>query len=133
MKLTVTFVTQVLFAIAAPVVAGVVVGTHGVWGAVLGVVLVVAFFGSTKFLLGPIVTMSPAMSQAMALLFFLTKAGVLAALLIVLRGSEQATAAIDFMSLALTIIGGSVLWISTQTIDHARSRVLTYDLPETEK
>lgn len=133
MKVTVTFITQILFAIAALATAGILAGSQGLWGAALGVVLVVAFFGSTKFLLGPIVSMSPAMSQAMALLFFLTKAGVLAALLIVLRGSEQATATIDFLSLALTIIVGSVLWISTQTIDHARSRIPTYDLPETEK
>ena len=130
MKLSVTAVSQVLFAAIALLVSGIARGGPGLLGAALGIVMVWLFFGSTKFILGPIVAMSPAMSQALALLFFFTKAGVLAAVLIVLQRSDDMSEVLDFGCLAVTLIVGSVLWISSQTIDHTRARIHTYDLPK---
>ena len=73
------------------------------------------------------------MSQALALLFFFTKAAVLAAVLIVMRKSDSTAEVVDFSCLAAALIGGSLVWIVAQTIDHARDRTPTYDLPQSDE
>lgn len=133
MRFTATLSMQIAFGVAVVVGSWFVRDLPGLWGALLGTLMVVLFFGSTKFVLGPIVAMSPAMSQALALLFFLTKAAALAAVLVVLRKSESSAEVLDFSCLAAALIGGSLVWILAQTIDHTRARIPTYDLPQSDE
>ncbi len=132
MKFSFTLILQLVAWVVAVAAGTVFRGWPGIWGAVVAMILVLLFFGSTKVIIGPIATMSPAMSQPLALLFFLTKAAVLAALLIVMWESESAADFVDFVTLGVTLIVGSVVWIIGQTIDHSQARILTFDLPESD-
>ena len=133
MRFSFTFAMQSAFALAVAIGSWITRGVPGLWGALLGILMVVLFFGSTKFILGPIVAMSPAMSQSLALLFFFTKAAALAAVLIVMSKSDSTADVVDFSCLAAALIGGSLVWIAGQTIDHARARIPTYDLPQSDE
>ncbi|TXJ04993.1 MAG: hypothetical protein E6Q27_06825 [Aeromicrobium sp.] len=133
MRFKATTYGQVALWLAILVTAWLLRGSVGLFGALFGIVVVVLFFGSTKVIIGPIASMSPAMSQAFALLFYFTKAAALAALLIVMTSQADVREYLDFGAIAVALIVGSIGWIVAQTIEHTRERILTYDLPETGK
>ena len=133
MRFKATTYGQVALWLAILVTAWLLRGSVGLFGALFGIVVVVLFFGSTKVIIGPIASMSPAMSQAFALLFYFTKAAALAALLIVMTSQGDVREYLDFGAVSGALIVGSIGWIIAQTIDHVRSRIPTYDLPETGK
>lgn len=130
MMRSVRFWTQLILALAFLTVFSLLAGWPGFWGALIGSVAVIIFFGSTVAVIGPIATWYPHLSLAFALTFYMTKALVLAALFILLRTREHLDAAVDDHALAITLIASSIGWLISHTIDAVRTRTPTYDLPE---
>lgn len=116
--------------VVCAVVAGVVVGTEGVVGALIGGVIVLAFFGATPTVLGPVTKATPALSMMFALIFFFTKVVALFALFVVLRRSSGDSGAIDPESVSVTVIATTMVWLGARVLDATRERMPIYDLPE---
>lgn len=124
-----TVASLVTIAVCA-VVAGVVVGSPGVVGALVGGVIVLAFFGATPAVLGPVVKQTPALSLMFALIFFFTKVVALFALFVVLRRSSGDSGALDPESVSVTVIATTMVWLGARVVDATRERTPIYDLPE---
>ena len=112
------------------VVAGLVVGTEGVVGALIGGVIVLGFFGATPTVLGPVAKATPALSLMFAMIFFLTKVVALFALFVVLRRSAGESGPIDAESVSVTVIATTMVWLGARVLDATRERTPIYDLPE---
>lgn len=130
MKFRVVWLAELLAVIALLAVFGWLRGPAGVFGVLVGLLIVVLFFGSTLTIIGPLAHVSPAMAQPMGILFFLTKALVLAAALVVFKSQPELHETVDLAALGTTVIIGAVAWIVGHTIDLVRARIPTYDLPE---
>lgn len=124
-----TPVVAVLTIALCMVVAGLVVGTSGALGALTGGVIVVAFFGSTPALLGPVVKATPQLSLVFAMLFFLTKVVALVALFVVLSRASGPDGRLDPESVSVTVIATTLVWLVARIVDATRDRTPTYDLP----
>lgn len=111
------------------VVAGLVVGAPGFWGAVVGAVIVVGFFASTPAVLGPVAKADPRLSLLFALVFFLTKVVALVALFVVLSRAADDGGALDAESVSVTVIVTALAQIAARIVDATRDRTPTYDLP----
>lgn len=112
------------------VVATFVVGSAGLVGAIIGGVVVLAFFGATPAVLGPVTKTSPGLSLMFAMIFFTTKVVALLALFIVLRESTGESGPIDAESVSVTVIATTLAWIGARLLDATRERTPIYDLPE---
>lgn len=117
--------------VVCAVTAAVVVGGPGLLGAVIGGVIVVAFFGSTPAVMGPVAKATPALSLMFAVIFFFTKVVALLALFVVLRRSSGDAGAIDAESVSVAVIVTTLVWLFLRVVDSTRERTPVYDLPET--
>ncbi len=111
------------------IVAAFVVGAPGFWGAVIGGVVVLAFFTSTPAVLGPVAKTSPGLSLMFAMVFFLTKVVALVALFVVLSRASGQDGPIDAESVSVTVIATTFAWLVAKIVDTTRERTPTYDLP----
>lgn len=114
------------------VVAAFVVGGAGVSSALIAGLIVLAFFGSTPAILGPLATTSPRLSLVAAVVFFFTKVIALVALFLLLARAAELGTWLDAEVLSVTIIVTTVVWLVTRIIDAARTRQPMYDLPDTQ-
>lgn len=126
---TLTPVVAVATIVLCMVVAAIVVGSSGVLGALTGGVIVMAFFGSTPALLGPVVKATPRLSLVFAMLFFLTKVVALVALFVVLSRASGPDGRLDPESVSVTVIATTLVWLVARIVDATRDRTPTYDLP----
>ena len=110
------------------VLAAVFAGVPGAVGAAIGGVIVVAFFGSTPAMLGPIAKTSPGLSLLFAMIFFLTKVVALVALFFVLSRAVESGSQIDPKSVSLTVIAVTMVWLVAKLVDATRDRTPIYDL-----
>jgi ATP synthase protein I len=114
-------------AVAAVIVAvsAALVGMKGLIGALLGVALVVVFFGISIVVVGRAARISPPAMMVAALASFLVKIVVLAVVLSSLNG----TTAFSTRTLGFTAIGCILAWNAAQVIAAARVKTL-YVEPE---
>jgi ATP synthase protein I len=114
-------------AVAAVIVAvsAVLVGTKGLIGALLGVALVIVFFGISIVVVGRAARISQPAMMVAALASFLVKIVVLAVVLSSLNG----TTAFSLKTLGFTAIGCILAWNAAQVITAARVKML-YVEPE---
>lgn len=105
-------------------------GTRGAASALIGGVIAVVFLGSTRAVLGPMVSALPHASLATSLLFYLTKVTALVALFVVLQDLALPAGPLDGGALAGTVIVTTLGWLVTRTIDDARARIPIFDLPD---
>jgi ATP synthase protein I len=113
--------------VAAVIVAlsAALVGVKGLIGALLGVALVIVFFGISIVVVGRAARISPPAMMVAALGSFLVKIVALAVVLSSLNG----TTAFSTKTLALTAIGCILAWNAAQVIAAIRVRML-YVEPE---
>jgi ATP synthase protein I len=117
-------------AVAAVIVAvsAALVGTKGLIGALLGVALVIVFFGISIVVVGRAARISQAAMMVAALATFLVKIVVLAVVVSSLNG----TTAFSTRTLGFTAIGCILAWNAAQVIAAMRVRML-YVEPENVK
>jgi len=111
------------------IVAALAAGSPGLWGALVGGAIVLAFFGSTPAVLGPVAKADPRLSLLFALVFFGTKVVALIALFVVLSRAAGQGGALDPESVSVTVIVTTLVWLAARILDSTRDRTPTYDLP----
>lgn len=121
---------------AATVVVGSVValaveGTPGLLGGLLGGLVVAVFLGSTPVVMNPVARTSPVLSLPAAVLFFLVKAFVAMAVLVLLLDVGGVAQHVDRRSLGLVAVACSLVWTALAARAFRRRRVPTYDLGDT--
>lgn len=115
-------VTAVVGVIAA-IVGGFLEGGKGVLGAIIGTIIVLAFFSVGQFALGRVLANNPQLALTMALTLYLAKIGVLLILIIALSG----TTAFDTRIFAMTILACTLAWTITEVWIFATTKVLYVD------
>ena len=113
-------------------VAAFTVGTEGVWGALVGGVMVGVFFASSPIALRRITKVAPQLSLAVAMTFFLTKVIALVALMTVLLDPDGLGRHLDKRALGVTIIVTTLAWTFLQILASQRERLPLYDLRDTQ-
>jgi ATP synthase protein I len=111
--------------VVATVVSGLVAGTPGVIGAVLGTVIVLVFFSVGQLVLGRVLRDNPQLAMTVAMTLYLVKVGVLFGLIILLAG----TTAFSTKAFGLTIVACTLAWTVAEMWLFARTKVL-YVEPE---
>jgi ATP synthase protein I len=123
--------TLALTAVCA-VVAGLVSGETGVYGAIVGGVIVCVFFASSPLALGPVTKVSPQSSVLVAMVFFLTKVVALVALFVVVLGPDGIGDHVDDAALGMTVIVTTLAWTALQIRAARHTRQPLYDLSNSE-
>ncbi|MFT4189621.1 MAG: hypothetical protein QM621_13725 [Aeromicrobium sp.] len=118
-------------AVVVCVLAAVLGGREGFWGALVGGVLVLAFLGSSPGLLEPVAKAHPSASLPVALVFFTVKAVIAIVLLLLLLDPDGLGAHVEARGLAAAMVVVALAWVALYTLAFRRSRTLLYDLDET--
>jgi ATP synthase protein I len=117
-----------LTAIAAAIMVAVsaaLVGAKGLYGALIGVALVIVFFGISVLVVGRAARVSPQAMMVAALVTYLVKFVALAIVLSSLHG----VTALSGRALGFTALGCILVWTATQTITAIKIKML-YVEPE---
>jgi ATP synthase protein I len=112
-----------LVGVIAAVIGFLVADIQGLIGAVLGAVLVLAFFSVGQFFLGKVLRNNPQMALSAALTLYLAKIGVLLLLIIALSG----TTAFDTKVFASAILACTLTWTITEVWIFGTTKVLYVD------
>jgi ATP synthase protein I len=110
------------------VISGIVAGSSGAVGAILGTTLVIVFFSVGQFVLGAVLKSNPQMALTMALTLYLVKVGVL--LLIIILFAD--TTLFDTKTFAAAILTGTLVWTVVEVWIFGTSKVLYVD-PESSR
>jgi ATP synthase protein I len=110
------------------VISGIVAGSSGAVGAILGTILVIVFFSVGQFVLGAVLKSNPHMALTMALTLYLVKVGVL--LLIIILFAD--TTLFDTKTFAAAILTGTMVWTVVEVWIFGTSKVLYVD-PESSR
>ena len=110
------------------VISGIVAGSSGAVGAILGTILVIVFFSVGQFVLGAVLKSNPQMALTMALTLYLVKVGVL--LLIIILFAE--TTLFNTKTFAAAILTGTLVWTVVEVWIFGTSKVL-YVEPESSR
>ena len=110
------------------VISGIVAGSSGAVGAILGTILVIVFFSVGQFALGAVLKSNPHMALTMALTLYLVKVGVL--LLIIILFAD--TTLFDTKTFAAAILTGTMVWTVVEVWIFGTSKVLYVD-PESSR
>jgi ATP synthase protein I len=113
-------------------VAGVAAGTDGVVGAVIGLALVVVFFGLGLLILGRSVRLEPVLVLLVALGLYAAKVVLIGGSLLLIDASGLLDGIADSMALGVTAILCTLAWTTGQIVGAARSRLPLYDLGRTD-
>jgi ATP synthase protein I len=117
-----------LTAVAAAImvaVSGALVGVKGLIGALLGVAVVIVFFGISVLVVGRAARVSPQAMMVAALVTYLVKIVLLAVVVSALNG----TTAFSTRTLGFVAIGCILVWSATQVITTMKLKML-YVEPE---
>lgn len=95
-------------------------GTDGLVGAVVGTVLVVAFFALGQVVLHRVIASNPQAAMSVAMVLYLVKIGVLFLLLMVF----QDTTMFDTKVFAGAIVACTLVWLAAETWAYATTKVL---------
>jgi ATP synthase protein I len=114
----------------ATALSALVAGVEGLVGAVIGVLLVVVFFGLGLFVLRRCARLDPAIVLVVALGLYAAKLVLIGGSLLLLEASGALDGVADKMSLALTTIACTLAWTTGQIVGATRSRTPLYHLGE---
>lgn len=115
---------------AGAVVAGLVSGVQGVVGAVLGVTVVVVFFGLGLLVLRRCAGLEPALVLLIALGLYAAKVILIGGSLLLVDASGVLDGVASSMALGLTAIACTLAWTTGQIVGATRARVPLYDLTD---
>jgi ATP synthase protein I len=121
-------VTVVLGVLAA-VVAGLVSGAPGAWGALVGVLVVAAVCVGGSLLVNAVAGLMPAASLLVALLTYTLQVLVLLMVFVALERSGLLGSHLHREWLGGTAIGATLVWLVAQVVLTVRRRIPAFDLP----
>lgn len=122
--LAVTLVGGVL-AVTATVVAGQAAG----FGALVGVAMVVAFFGVGALVLDVVASLAPSLSLLVALLTYTLQVVLVGLVFAGLTRSGMLDSTLEPRWLGGTVIACTLTWVAAQLVASVRTRRPLYDLP----
>lgn len=105
------------------VISALVGGSLAALGAVLGALLVLAFFAVGQFTLGAVLKRNPHMAMTVAMVLYLVKIGVLLVLIMLFAD----TTAFNTKAFAAVIVACTLAWTSAEVWVFARTKVLYVD------
>lgn len=112
----------------AAVAGGIVTGSRGVWGAVLGVALVVVFFGLGLLVLRRCAGLEPAVVLFVALGLYAAKVVLIGGAFVLMDTTGALRGFVDHTALGLTAIACTLAWTVGETVGAVRGRQPAYDL-----
>jgi ATP synthase protein I len=115
---------------AAAAVAGVAAGSEGVWGALIGIALVVVFFGLGLVVLARCAGIDPALTLLIALGLYAAKVVLIGGAFVLMEATGVLRGYADHLSLGVTAIACTLTWTIGETVGAVRARQPVYDDPE---
>lgn len=113
---------------AAAIAAGVVAGSAGVWGATLGVALVVLFFGLGLVVLGRCAGLEPALTLVVAIGLYVAKVVLIGGAFVAMDTTGVLRGFADHGALGLTAIACTLAWTVGEAVGAVRARQPAYEL-----
>lgn len=107
-------------------------GSAGLFGTLIGIGMVVVFFGTGAAVLDVVARLAPAASLLVALLTYTLQVVLVGLVFVGLTESGALESAVDPRWLAGTLIAGTLGWLAAQVRASMRVRVPLYDLPADE-
>jgi len=104
-------------------------GAAGLWGSLIGAVLVTAFFTTSILVLGGMQTVEPLLPLLVALGLYTVKVVALAVVFVVLGSQGWLDDPLHRGALGVTIIVCTLTWTLVQIVAAVRHRQPLYDLP----
>lgn len=104
-------------------------GSPAAAGAGVGVVMVLVFFGLGAIVLDVVAGIAPAMSLLVALLTYTLQVVLVGLVFVGLSRSGLLGTELDADWLGLTVIAGTLTWLTAQVVTTLRTRRPVYDLP----
>lgn len=114
----------------ATAVGGVLTGAAGVWGGLIGLALVVVFFGLGLVVLGRCAGVDPALVLLIALGLYAAKVVLIGGVFVILDSTGALRGFADHLSLGVTAIACTLAWTVGETVGAVRAREPVYRLPE---
>ncbi len=99
---------------------------RGLWGSLLAVAVVVAFFSASLMVMGRTARVAPANVMAVAMLTYVTKVGLLGLMLILLQDATW----LSGEAFGLTALLCAFVWIPLGIRSYSRARTLVFDEPD---
>jgi hypothetical protein len=121
-------VAAVVVGVNAAAVAAVAAGLQGLWGALLGLLMVVIFSGGGLLALHLSRRTSPTMQLAVALASYTGRIAVFGGLLAVALNSDSLAAHVNLTALGLTALVVVMGWMAGEIWAWSRLRIPIYDL-----
>jgi ATP synthase protein I len=122
------FVAAVVVGTNAAVIAGIASGRDGVWGALLGLLMVVVFSGIGLLVLHASRRTSPTTQLAIALGSYTGRIGIFGLLLAIALSSDWLAANVDLTALGVTAIVVALAWTAGEIWAWSHARIPIYDL-----
>ena len=119
-----------IVAVACVVVSALVAGATGLWGALLGVVLVGTFFTLSLLVLDAARAVDPIVVLMIALALYAAKVVGLFVAFIVINAADLVDEPFNRTALGITVIACTLTWTVGEIIGATRRRELLYDLGE---
>jgi ATP synthase protein I len=107
--------------------AALTAGSAAAFGALLGLVLVLGFFGVGTSVVNAVASVSPAASLMVALLTYALEVVALGAIFVALRRSGALAATVDRAWVGGVVIAATLVWLVSQISAETRSRQPIYD------
>jgi len=105
-----------------------VAGETGLWGSLVGIAVVLGFFGSSAWVMTRTRTLEPALVLVIALgLYLLKMLGVLV-VVVTLSALDLLGDPLHRVALALTIIAGALTWSAAEIVTTVRRRQPLFDV-----
>lgn len=105
-------------------------GSPAAYGALVGTLMVLAVLGVGSLVVSVIADVMPTASLLVALLTYTLQVVLMGLLFAALAESGVLGAGLDAEWLGGAVIGGTLLWLSSQIVLTTRLRIPAYDLPE---
>jgi ATP synthase protein I len=121
-------VAAVVVGVNAAAVATVAAGLEGLWGALLGLLIVIIFSGGGLLALHLSRRASPTMQLAVALASYTGRIAVFGGLLAVALNSDSLAANVNLTALGLTAVVVVMGWMAGEIWAWSRLRIPIYDL-----
>jgi len=109
-----------LVGVVAVVLASFLRGAQGLVGALLGSVIVVAFFAAGQLILEAVMKRNPTLAMTVAMLMYLVKIGILFILLLAFKNTH----AFDTKVFAMTILVCTLVWTGAEVWAFGTAKVL---------
>jgi ATP synthase protein I len=123
-------VAAVVVGVNAAAVATVAAGLEGLWGALLGLLIVIIFSGGGLLALHLSRRASPTMQLAVALASYTGRIAVFGGLLAVALNSDSLAANVNLTALGLTAVVVVMGWMAGEIWAWSRLRIPIYDLDD---